>query len=340
MTDRPFRWLFLALVSLLLALAGCEGSANVRELGSETHFLRSCATTGCDDGFTCLCGVCTQGCFANASCSGLAEGASCVPSAARVADGSCEDQGVTAFCDLTCENDADCAGLAEPAHCDAGFCRSGPSEPAPTCPRTDTSGARVVVFGDALIELSPFTSHLEDLARAEGSLAQGANFRAYATALNSFLAGESQSLAVQYDLAREDGPFSVAVMNGGETDMLQLSCGDTPESSCSAVQNAITGLNQLFSRMTADGVSEVIYFFYADPVNRPMVKAGLDVLRPLAESACEAAPLPCHFIDLRPVFQDHYDDYVGDDGLVFSEAGARASADTVWTRMENECVSW
>jgi hypothetical protein len=330
----------LWLAALLLVLSGCEAGPTAKELGSETHFLRDCVEGGCGEGFECLCGVCTRGCFEDASCTALDSRASCVASASRIAAGACEEQGVRAFCDLTCASDADCTSLDAPAHCDAGFCRAGAPAGAPVCKPSDMSGSTLVVFGDALIELSPFTSHLEDLARASGSLAADANFRSYAAALNSFLAGDTLSLAVQYDLARDDGPFRVAVMNGGETDMLQGSCGDAPRSDCAAIQAAIDGLEALLARMQGDGVAEVVYFFYADPVNRPMVKAGLDVLRPLAQATCEGAPLPCHFVDLRPVFENRYTEYVSTDGLVFSEAGARASADTVWQRIQSECVRW
>lgn len=342
MAERRLGWqklarLALGLAPLALGIAGCEAGPAARELGSETHFLRGCNQT-CEGGFTCLCGVCTKECSVDATCEELAAGASCVGSGPRVADGICEDQGTAAFCDHTCTSDADCSGLPDAQHCDAGYCRGEVT--APSCTRTDTSGSRVAVLGDALIELTPFTSHLEDLAREAGSLAPDRNFRSYAAALNSFLAGDTLSLAVQYNLARDEGPFRVAIMNGGETDMMQGSCGSTPQSNCEAIQAAAAGLSGLFSRMAADGVGEVVYFFYADPVDRPMVKAGLDVLRPLAQATCAAAPLPCHFIDLRPVFENHYPEYVSQDGLVFSEAGARASADTVWRYMQNECVSW
>jgi hypothetical protein len=339
MIEGSFGWSRFVFALLSLVLAACEAGPSAKELGSETHFLRDCAA-GCGDGFECLCGVCTQGCFEDASCKSLDPGASCVASAPRISDGTCADEGVRAFCDLTCASDADCASLEAPARCDAGYCRAGDPPGAPICKPTDMSGNALVIFGDALIELSPFTSSLEELARASGSLAAGANFRSYAAALNSFLAGDTLSLAVQYDLAREEGPFRVAVMNGGETDMLQGSCGDAPRSDCAAVQAAVDGLDALLARMAADGVTEVVYFFYADPVNRPMVKAGLDVLRPLAQAACETGPIPCHFVDLRPVFENRYTEYVSSDGLVFSEAGARASADTVWQRIQTECVRW
>ncbi|HEY3496588.1 MAG TPA: hypothetical protein VGK73_17940 [Polyangiaceae bacterium] len=336
MVERGLRFLRLLLLGPALWLSGCESGATVKELGSETHFLASCVD-GCEDGLTCLCGVCTKVCGADATCGALAEGASCVGSQPRIADGTCEDEGAGAFCDYRCSTDADCGGFPFEAHCDAGYCRSGS---APLCERSDTTGTGVVVLGDALIELTPFTSHLEGLAREDGSLAEGRNFRAYATALNSFLAGDTLSLAVQYDLARDDGPFRVAVMNGGETDMMQGTCGNAPQSDCAAIQAAASGLSALFTRMAEDGVTEVVYFFYADPVDRPMVKAGLDVLRPLVQETCASAPLTCHFIDLRPVFENHYPEYVGSDGLVFSEAGARASADTVWQTMQAECVAW
>jgi hypothetical protein len=337
MLERLLR-LKLALALVVVGLVACEGEMTAREDGSETHFLSGCVET-CGAGFECLCGVCTEICAADATCAGLAAGAACVPVGPRVADGSCEDQGASAFCDVPCTSQEDCSGFAEPAHCDGGYCRRGEA-PAPSCQRSDLMGTTVAVLGDALLELSPFTSHLEDLARAEGSLAPEGNFRHYATHLNSFLAGDTLSFSVQYDTARAEGPIRVLVMNGGETDMMQGTCGATPQSDCAAVQAAATGLRELLARMAADGVREVVYLFYADPVDRPMIKAGLDVLRPLAESTCRGAPLSCHFIDLRPVFADHYGEYVSTDGLVFSDAGARASAESVWQLMQNECVAW
>jgi hypothetical protein len=341
MIDRLRQPLKLALPALCLWVlsSGCEGGATARELGSETHFLGSCATT-CDGGLSCVCGVCTKLCDEDGACQALSADAACVPAAAHADAASCAASETRSFCDVSCSTDADCSSLDGGARCDAGFCRPGAAPNEPACERSDMTGSRVAVFGDALIELTPFTTHLEELARNEGSLAPGGRFRSYATALNSFLAGATLSLSVQYDQARGEGPLSVAVMNGGETDMLQGTCGDAPEPDCAAVQAAADGLSTLFSRMAADGVTEVVYFFYADPVERPMVKAGLDTLRPLVQDICGTAPLPCHFIDLRPVFENHYDEYVSTDGLVFSEDGARAAAATVWQRMQSECVTW
>jgi len=136
-----------------------------------------------------------------------------------------------------------------------------------------------------------------------------------------------------------EAPVALAVMNGGETDVLNEPCGAAPTVDCAAVQAAAAGAVSLFAEMAADGVNGVVYIYYAEPVARAGVKAGLDVLRPLVQAACADAPLPCYFIDLRPVFEVH-PEYIGPDGLVWSTAGAEVVADTVWDLMQAECLDW
>jgi lysophospholipase L1-like esterase len=43
--------------------------------------------------------------------------------------------------------------------------------------------------------------------------------------------------------------------------------------------------------------------------------------------------------DLRPVFEGRTDYSTGVDGIVFSDAGARASARAVWQLIEERCIA-
>jgi hypothetical protein len=197
----------------------------------------------------------------------------------------------------------------------------------------------LVVLGDSLIELSGMTGYLEQLARANGALATNAMYRDHASARTSFLAENGLNIGTQYAAAIGAAPVTTVIMDGGATDMLQNGCGDAPNAGCPLMVDAVAGARALFGRMAADGVQSVVYFFYADPVNNPGLKARIDVLRPLAQAACEDAPVECHFLDLRPVFEGHYAEYiVGVDGIVFSASGAQAAARAIFDEMKAKCI--
>ena len=196
------------------------------------------------------------------------------------------------------------------------------------------------MLGDALIELSTFVSQLEALAQTAGALDRDTGFRSYATSLNSFLGVDTFPISAQYEAARTEGPVRMVMMNGGETDTLQLTCGDNPTSACPALIAAAAGATQLFATMAADGVREVVYFYYAEPFNQPAVLSELNALRPLLRAACENAPLTCHFLDLRPAFEGREDQYYAHDGLVFNDAGAGAAAKAVFDVVQRYCIAW
>lgn len=100
------------------ALAACGGVAGVSS-NSETHFLGFCSADDCDDGLSCICGVCTVTCDPAASCGALNPDAICTqPSAA-----ACGDDTEPSVCDVDCEDDGDCASVGADYRCQAGFCR-------------------------------------------------------------------------------------------------------------------------------------------------------------------------------------------------------------------------
>jgi hypothetical protein len=326
------------LVAAFCAAFGCSERVTPQE-GSETHFLTECDAS-CDAGSACVCGVCTKTCSADTQCSALGAAATCVSLTPRIAEGRCEATAPPAMCDVACLASVDCSDLGADFVCQAGYCREAgapSSSPAPLCQGQLTSDD-IVVMGDALIELSTFTSDLEERAAGAGLVAQGTHFRDYASHLYSVLASGPLSIANQYATLRSDGPARVIVMDGGETDVLNVPCGSAPTPKCPAITAAAAGAESLLAQMAADGVEHLIYFFYGDPVGNVDVKAGLDVLRPFVENACGRAALPCHFIDLRPIFEGH-PEYAAADGLIFSDAGAAASASAVIKTMIERCVA-
>ena len=336
---RTIEWgRLLGAALLLIGLGvGCNGSPEASDLGSETHFLTTCSET-CADGYSCLCGACSLTCSDVSECSAESSAARCVASGPRVADGTCS-QGEPAFCDVTCTEARDCRSVGAAHRCVQGYCRA-PEPPPGACERTDTTGASAVVLGDVLIELSTFVTQLDQLARDAGALDDDAGFRSYATALNSFLGVDTFPISAQYEAARADGPVRMVMMNGGETDALQLTCGDNPTSACPALVAAATGATELFATMAADGVRELVYFYYAEPFEQPAIAAELGAMRPLIRAACENAALECHFLDLRPVFEGREAEYYARDGLTFNDAGAGAAAKAVFELVQRRCLAW
>jgi hypothetical protein len=101
----------------------------------------------------------------------------------------------------------------------------------------------------------------------------------------------------------------------------------------------VAGADALFQTMSDDGVEHVVFFFYPDYVGDARIKAMIDALRPLLEERCLNAPLPCHWLDLRPTFAGRYDEYVLPDGRNPTSAGALASAEAIWSVMQQRCVA-
>lgn len=324
----------------LLLFASC-GQTNSPSAGSETHFLMSCDQTGCGAGMQCICGACSKPCVQQNDCGSLSDVASCTPLGPRVSEGRCDDTPIGAMCDAGCLVDADCASLGERSQCQGGFCREQDAsvEPEPqSCSPSNIAPQDVLVLGDVLIELSIYTQELEKLAVAAGSLADGAHYRNDAQAVSSLLAPGKLSFDSQYTNARADGAPRVIIMDGGATDVLNDNCAGMLTPDCPAAQSAVNGAEQLFARFAADGVEQVVYFFYGDPVDNPPLKRGIDLMRPLLRNVCGHSPVPCHWLDLRPVFADH-PEYVDVDGLVFTDAGASAAAEATFELMQARCVA-
>jgi hypothetical protein len=208
---------------------------------------------------------------------------------------------------------------------------------APGCPLEEISGNEVLVIGDSFFATThQITAYLEDAARAAGRLPIGERFRDASSLTENTLALGGNGIAAQYAAAFAEARARIVVMNGGGADVLLGSC-DAVDASCPLLSSAATAAGDLFATLAADGVSQVIYAFYPDPVSAS-VREKVDALRPMIEAACQSAEVPCLWVDLRDVFADHYDEYIEADGLNPTAEGSRATAEVIWAAMESPCV--
>jgi glucuronoarabinoxylan endo-1,4-beta-xylanase len=107
-------WLAWALV---LVIAACSPAENTPQTGSQTNWLRVCASSAeCGD-LECLCGTCTAACEVDAACAEL-PGASCVAASDEGAIALCGGRAVeSSLCLPRCEETC-----AEGTSCIAGVC--------------------------------------------------------------------------------------------------------------------------------------------------------------------------------------------------------------------------
>lgn len=310
----------LSVAALLMSGNGCQSADERPPIGGETHFLR---------------------CNSDAVCRTLSPDHVCIDQICRLPPPRFDaaPPPVTAVPDAAPEvPDA----APAPAVPDAAARDAGPRAPtvdaAETCARGQVAASEVVVLGDSFFGSShEITAELEQLATAADSLNEGERFRDYSRLLGNALAFMGEGIAEQYAEALADGAISVVIMNGGGADALLGTCA-TPDATCPLVTAAAAAAERLFEAMAADGVGDVVYAFYPDALDEP-TRARVDALRPLIRDACAAAPLDCHWLDLRPVFDGRYDEFIAPDGLNPTSLGAEATAAAIWALMQTNCIA-
>lgn len=331
----------LSLALFALVIASCTSSGQDSTSG-ETHFLRLCDpardSEPCGDGLACLCNTCTLPCDAQNACASLSE-ARCV----EVTElDSCEEAPAEGLCTVQCSEDSDCAGISAEHRCLDGVCAADPlptdTATASTCPPSELSSSEVLILGDSFFAAShEITGFIEDLARSAGALSAGERYRDNSRLINNTLALMENGIETQYADAIAESPVRVVIMNGGGSDALLGDC-ETPDADCPVLADATAAAEELLTRMSEDGVTDVLYAFYPNALD-DVLRAKVDALRPLIQDACEATDSLCQFIDLRPVFEGNYDEYIGSDGLNPTTEGAAATAQEIWTVMQENCIA-
>jgi hypothetical protein len=99
-------------------------------------------------------------------------------------------------------------------------------------------------------------------------------------------------------------------------------------------------VHDLFTQLKSDGVEDVVYLFYPDPMGiGANIKAAMDILRPEMQKECEGSTdVRCIWVDQRESWESHYDMYTS-EGIHPTEAGATASAQQIWDAMVAHCVA-
>ncbi|MBN1697228.1 MAG: hypothetical protein JW881_06925 [Spirochaetales bacterium] len=214
-------------------------------------------------------------------------------------------------------------------------CPGATNPPTVTNPPASTTikGSEVLVIGESFIAMShEITRNLEQLARNAGILPSNESFRDNSVSGTRLSGGSSPTIPEQYRNGVQQGPVKWVIMDGGGNDCLQGSCSNPPTSSCTDLQNAVNAARNLLQQMGNDGVINVVYFFYPDPLSDyGGLKAKLDVLRPLIQNVVNSSTKPkCYWLDLRTVFAGHDSEYTNSDGIHPSSAGCQATANAIW----------
>jgi len=340
----------IALGVTLCAFINCVSEPKESSTGGETHFLMACnPNDSCGSTLACVCGICTRPCSDSSVCQSLSKSATCVADADRPTADSCSDAPSTSVCDVPCTTDESCRTLSTSLRCSRGFCRNdsgavtddaGSADAAtPACARGQVAPNEVIFLGDSFMATShQIPTDVEELARQAGVLAAAEHYRDISSLTGNSLALESPYLADKYTSAQAEGTVRVVIMDGGGADVLLGTCDTPPTESCPVLANAAAAVPLLFAQMAKDGVQQIVYFFYPDPVDATL-QAKMDVLRPLIQVACESSPVPCHWLDLRPTFANHYTEYVLADGKNPTDAGSAATAAAIWTTMQQNCIA-
>jgi lysophospholipase L1-like esterase len=201
-----------------------------------------------------------------------------------------------------------------------------------TNPSEKIKGSEVLVIGESFIAMShEITRFLEQHARNAGIFDSNDSFRDNSVSGTRLSGGISPTIPQQYQNAIQQSPVKYVIMDGGGNDCLQSggsATSDNPE-----LQNAVNAAQTLLNQMNNDGVVKVIYFFYPEPQGGFFgdLKAKLDVLRPMIQNVVISTNNPnCYWLDLRPVFEGHYSQYITSDGIHPTSSGCEATADAIW----------
>jgi hypothetical protein len=263
--------------------------------------------------------------------------------------------------------------------------------PPATCEKGQVKPSEVVMIGDSYMDKSygNVGANIVALAQKAGALPAAAAYREYYLAGAAVYNGSGQlNIPYQYetmakgDLAVQNPKdIKVVIMDGGGNDVLidQQSCltdanmaAQMADAACmKAVSNASARMKSLWQEMAADGVKQVVYYFYPhlDPAGGgflPTPSPGVNLIddygatfyqqiccgssfTPTTQTpTCtgNALGLQCTYIDTRPAFTGHSGaagepgpDYILTDHVHPNAMGSVVIANLTWNAMVASCVA-
>lgn len=198
----------------------------------------------------------------------------------------------------------------------------------PSCQHGAVAANEVVWIGDGWLTTGLQVTTVRDQARAIGAIGQNDDY------VNLAANGATIStIASQYSAAASaTAKPKVLIMDGGTVDTIQAGASDA------TVRNVTSAFSQLLARIAADGtVSHIIYIMVPE---LPAI-TGVTALRPPLQQACAQSAVPCHFIDLQPIWAEGggHPEYTASNGILPSTSGARAMAAAIWSTMQSSCIA-
>ncbi len=200
---------------------------------------------------------------------------------------------------------------------------SGGSAGGSACSKGQVAPDEVAFIGDSWIELpGSQTRHLYELARAAGVLPQGETYDD-----RSVSGSPLANIIGQY---RDNRNIKVLIMDGGGIDLFN---GGTQ----AQVDAVVTRFEDFLDEVATDGnVEHIIYYLYPAI---PGVPGKLSqIMKPGMPNACAASTVPCHFVELAPLFAGK-PELIGGDTIHPSEAGGNVIAEAVWKVMQDNCIA-
>lgn len=192
------------------------------------------------------------------------------------------------------------------------------------CSSDEIQPSEVLLIGDSWISLS--ATGVGERAKSWGSLSSNEDY-VYQAASGATI----EDIVAQYDSysASSDTPVKVVIMNGGGVDTFG---GLGSEDSLSHVIETFTLF--LSKLAQSSSVDHVIYSLYAEGSSIP----GIAELRSPMKTVCAESLVPCHFLDLQPLWEEH-SEYISSDTINPSAEGASAIASAIWSVMQHNCIA-
>jgi hypothetical protein len=186
--------------------------------------------------------------------------------------------------------------------------------------------SQVVWIGDSWVTIpGNQVTGVEDHARATGAIGPGDAYTVGA-ANGTVIAQIAAEYAAQEATTTK---VKVLIMDGGTLDTIMSNGAATTVTSVSDT------FTQLLATVASDGtVTDVIYFLVPELPNVP----GVAALRPVLVQDCGASAVPCHFVDLQPLWSGH-PEYTASNGIFPTEAGGTVIADAIWAQMQASSIA-
>lgn len=143
--------------------------------------------------------------------------------------------------------------------------------------------------------------------------------------------------SIVFEYTKAPQGFKVLLMDGGCVDLqhgTQLDGGTDI-----AVETVSGKFQELLVRAAAVGsMQHIVFVLIPEAPGVPGIGPGLTALRPLLQQSCATSQVPCHFIDLQPLFAGRMSSLLSD--LVNPNAdGARVIGQAIWKVMQDNCIA-